>query len=54
MIHENPYTIDDQSNADIATNSYYMYKTDIDLAKQVGVSYLFTINNILIIMVFIF
>ncbi|XP_057334312.1 myrosinase 1-like [Microplitis mediator] len=36
MVHENPYTIDDQSNADIATNSYYMYKTDIDLAKQVG------------------
>ncbi|KAG8038226.1 hypothetical protein G9C98_006553 [Cotesia typhae] len=36
MIHEHSYTIDDRSNADIATNSYYMYKIDIDLAKQIG------------------
>ncbi|CAD6239940.1 GSCOCG00002429001-RA-CDS [Cotesia congregata] len=39
MIHEHSYTIDDRTNADIATNSYYMYKTDINLAKQLGVSH---------------
>lgn len=43
MIHEHSYTIDDRSNADIATNSYYMYKIDIDLAKQIGVSHFYSL-----------
>ncbi|CAD6244337.1 GSCOCG00013351001-RA-CDS [Cotesia congregata] len=34
--HNSPETVIDNSNGDIAANSYFMYKTDIDLAKQLG------------------
>ncbi|XP_057330129.1 myrosinase 1-like [Microplitis mediator] len=36
MTHSNPSRIADGSNGDIADNSYYLYKTDIDLIKQIG------------------
>ncbi|XP_008559244.1 myrosinase 1 [Microplitis demolitor] len=36
VTHNSPEIVIDKSNGDIAANSYYMYKTDIDLAKQVG------------------
>ncbi|CAG5101988.1 Similar to LCT: Lactase-phlorizin hydrolase (Oryctolagus cuniculus) [Cotesia congregata] len=38
MTHERPDKIADGSNGDIADNSYYLYKTDIDLVKQLGAS----------------
>ncbi|KAH0549158.1 hypothetical protein KQX54_006620 [Cotesia glomerata] len=36
MTHERPDKIADESNGDIADNSYHLYKTDIDLVKQLG------------------
>lgn len=42
MTHLWPDLIVDKTNADVAANSYYMYKNDIDLVKQLGVSF---INN---------
>ncbi|XP_074111176.1 myrosinase 1-like [Cotesia typhae] len=34
MVHKRPDKIEDGSNGDIADNSYYLYKTDVDLVKQ--------------------
>ncbi|XP_008544591.1 myrosinase 1 isoform X2 [Microplitis demolitor] len=36
MTHEKPHKVVDGSNADIATNFYNMYKTDISLIKQIN------------------
>ncbi|XP_043503699.1 myrosinase 1 [Polistes fuscatus] len=36
MTHSNPSLIRDRSNADIAADSYHQYKTDINIAKQIG------------------
>ncbi|KAI4494485.1 hypothetical protein M0802_008806 [Mischocyttarus mexicanus] len=36
MTHSNPSLIRDRSNADIAADSYHHYKTDINIAKQIG------------------
>ncbi|XP_057327909.1 myrosinase 1-like [Microplitis mediator] len=36
MTHEQPSTVADGTNADVAANSYYLYKTDVDLVKQLG------------------
>ncbi|XP_034939090.1 myrosinase 1 [Chelonus insularis] len=36
MTHQQPGIVKDETNADIAANSYYLYKTDIELSKQVG------------------
>ncbi|XP_072932349.1 myrosinase 1-like [Epargyreus clarus] len=45
MIHTNPDCIFDKSNADIACNSYYLYKRDIEMLKELGVkSYRFSIS----------
>lgn len=39
MTHQKPYKIVDRSNGDIADNSYYQYKEDIELVQQIGVSF---------------
>ncbi|XP_008544589.1 myrosinase 1-like [Microplitis demolitor] len=36
MTHEKPHKVVDGSNADITTNFYNMYKTDINLIKQIN------------------
>ncbi|XP_057333573.1 myrosinase 1-like [Microplitis mediator] len=36
LTHEKPYVVAGQTNADVAANSYYMYKTDVDLVTQLG------------------
>ncbi|XP_074111301.1 lactase/phlorizin hydrolase-like [Cotesia typhae] len=45
MIHQNPNAVNDKTNADVATNAYNMYKTDINLIKQInGNSYRISIS----------
>ncbi|XP_008547080.1 myrosinase 1 [Microplitis demolitor] len=34
--HEKPSVVYDETNGDVAANSYYLYKTDVDLVKQLG------------------
>ncbi|PSN49994.1 Myrosinase 1, partial [Blattella germanica] len=38
LVHEHPEYITDRSNGDIAANSYFKYKEDIQLMKQLGVT----------------
>jgi beta-glucosidase/6-phospho-beta-glucosidase/beta-galactosidase len=38
LTHEHPDFITDQSTGDIAANSYYKYKEDVQLLKEIGVS----------------
>ncbi|CAG5072674.1 4-benzoxazin-2-yl glucoside beta-D-glucosidase 2, partial [Cotesia congregata] len=42
MIHQNPHAVNDMTNADVATNAYNMYKTDINLIKQINVSQIYS------------
>ncbi|XP_072932350.1 myrosinase 1-like [Epargyreus clarus] len=45
VIRTNPDAINDKTNADIACNSYYLYKRDIEMLKELGVkSYRFSIS----------
>ncbi|KAH0549513.1 hypothetical protein KQX54_009903 [Cotesia glomerata] len=45
MIHQNPHAVNDMINTDVATNAYNMYKTDINLIKQInGNSYRISIS----------
>lgn len=39
FLHENPQAVIDGSNGDVACNSYYLYKQDASLMKDLGVSY---------------
>lgn len=39
LTHNNPSHIVDESNGDIACNSYYKYKEDVQLLKDLGVSF---------------
>ncbi|CAD6222011.1 GSCOCG00005279001-RA-CDS [Cotesia congregata] len=36
LIHEKPDVVWGKANADVAANSYYLYKTDIDLVEKIG------------------
>ncbi|PSN50000.1 Myrosinase 1 [Blattella germanica] len=38
MVHDHPEYIKDRSNGDVAANSYFKYKEDIQLMKQLGVT----------------
>nr|Q38786.1 RecName: Full=Avenacosidase 1; AltName: Full=26-desgluco-avenacosidase 1; AltName: Full=Protein As-Glu1; AltName: Full=Protein As-P60; Flags: Precursor [Avena sativa]CAA55196.1 beta-D-glucosidase [Avena sativa] len=43
--HSHPDRIMDKSNADVAANSYYMYKEDVRMLKEIGMdSYRFSIS----------
>jgi beta-glucosidase len=41
LTHDRPDFISDRSNGDVAANSYFKYKEDVQLLKQIGVSMLF-------------
>ncbi|XP_074096454.1 myrosinase 1-like [Cotesia typhae] len=36
LIHEKPDIVWGKANADVAANSYYLYKTDVDLVEKIG------------------
>jgi beta-glucosidase len=38
LTHERPYLVDDRSNGDVADDSYHLYKEDVKLLKDMGVS----------------
>ena len=37
--HTNPNRIRDASNGDVAANSYYLYKRDIEMLRELGVDF---------------
>ncbi|KAI8424319.1 hypothetical protein MSG28_002868, partial [Choristoneura fumiferana] len=39
LTHTVPCTVADCSNGDIADNSYYLYKRDIEMLRELGVDY---------------
>lgn len=44
LIHEKPDVVWGKANADVAANSYYLYKTDVDLVEKIGVNLIIFIN----------
>lgn len=36
LLHTNPEVVDDKSNGDVSCNSYFMYKDDIKIIKDIG------------------
>ena len=38
LTHERSYLVDDRSNGDVADDSYHLYKEDVKLLKNMGVS----------------
>ena len=43
LTHDHPEYVEDRSNGDIAANSYYMYKEDVQLLKKLEVNNLYII-----------
>lgn len=38
MLHNRPELVKDKSNGDVACDSFHLYKEDVKLVKEIGVS----------------